>query len=813
MKRFNFWRSLFFSALAAMAFAACSDNDDDKGGSDEASITVNGKEAVALGVTAEAGAAVEASVVSSGAWTLAFEGGEQNWCVASAVTGNAGVSTVKFTADALPAGLEERSTTAVVTTMGEILGMPYPKIAKISIRQSASGAATPATNVAAVRALLKAMKPTQTKKPVTDELAAMSIVGVVGSDAEGGNMGDAFYIAVQDETPAKNSGLTLSNTQFSTLRPATGTVVSIPLAGAQVGTYGEVIQLTLSNDATVSSWAAGLVPEPVVVTPAELLDYESMVVKIENCYPTDNIGEAWYNTTSKGNVNFVTKDDEAFVGYMGSKASIGTTVVPAKMGSLIGIAGQFNGTKQVKPRTVADIQLTGEIPPIEYEKVTLVGLKTGYCEVEATIVAVYQKGLMLADGTGYTLVFNNAWDKQDSNPYIGDVNKKATVKGKVVEYNGLLQFSTFEEITVGEASDLKLPEPVVFDAAGLTAYEGDKKYEYVSLTGVLTITEEKNYNTYTVAVAGYSAKTVTLAYGLDAYYAGLATGDVIDVKGFAVGFDSKKINIMTREVAKNTTTPALTFTTKPEAFAGSAPESQKIAFTTQNIPADQVIDFTFAGDNADKFEVQGQDAASVTIKPVGNNDSKASYVATLVAKIGESVLAELGIKQNVIPTGNDTKGTFTSMAGMLPSETPKDNTAKYYAEKAKINGDATEIPVLKLGTGSYSGAFTTEAVGVTGNKKLSFYAAAWTGKTATLYVRINNGGTVAPGSVTLAANEGVANSSPYTITFNDDTEYFTLEVSDLTAASTITFATDAEFKGGVEDKKTGRALIAGIQIY
>lgn len=651
MKRFNFWRSLFFSALAVMAFAACSDNDDDKGGggAGEASVTVNGKEAVALGVTGEAGAAVEASIVSSGAWTLAFEG-EQSWCVASALAGNAGVSTVKFTADALPEGVEERSATAVVTTTGEIFGMPYNKTAKISIRQSASGKATPATNVAAVRALLKAMNPTQTKTPVTEALAAMSIVGVVGSDAEGGNMGDAFYIAVQDETPAKNSGLTLSNTQFSTLKPETGTVVSIPLTGAQVGTYGGVIQLTLSNDAVVSSWAAGLVPEPVVVAPAELLDYESMVVKVENCYPTDNIGEPWYNTTSKGSVNFVTKDGEAFVGYMGSKASIGTTVVPDKMGSLIGIAGQFNGTKQVKPRTEADIQLTGEIPPVEYEKVTLAELKAGNCEVEATIVAVYQKGLMLADGTGYTLVFNNAWDKQDSNPYIGDVNKKATVKGKVVDFNGLLQFSTPDEITIGAASDLVLPEPVAFDAAGLTAYESAKKYEYVSLTGVLSITEgtsgSNKYNSYTVAVAGYSAKTVTLAYGLDAYYAGLATGDVVDVKGFAVGFDASKINIMTREVAKNTTTPALTFTTTPKVFAGADFEPQVIGFTAQNIPDNQLINFSFTGDNADKFDVRGQDAASVTIKPVGNNATGAAYNATLVAKLGDVVLAEVAVAQN-----------------------------------------------------------------------------------------------------------------------------------------------------------------------
>ncbi|MDE7006290.1 MAG: hypothetical protein K2O82_07245, partial [Alistipes sp.] len=262
MKRFYFWRSLFFSALAVMAFAACSDKDDDNGGGAEASITVDGKGAVALGVTNVAGEqTAEVSVVSSGAWTLAFEQ-QQTWCTASVLSGNAGVTSLKFTAvEALPEGVSERSAFAVLSTSGLIYGVPYTKTAKISIRQSADGKATPETNVAAIRALLKAMKPTQTKQPVSEALAAMTITGVVGSDAEGGNMGDAFYIAVQDATPVKDAGLTLSNSQFSTLKPEAGTVISIPMAGAQVGTYGNVIQLTLNNDAAVSTWP-GDAPEP-----------------------------------------------------------------------------------------------------------------------------------------------------------------------------------------------------------------------------------------------------------------------------------------------------------------------------------------------------------------------------------------------------------------------------------------------------------------------------------------------------------------------------------------------------------------------
>lgn len=682
MKRFNFWRSLFFSALAVMAFAACSDKDDDNGGGAEASITVDGKGAVALGVTGAAGdQTAEVSVVSSGVWTLAFEQ-EQAWCTASVLSGNAGVTSVKFTAvEALPVGVSERSAFAVLSTSGLIYGVPYTKTAKISIRQSADGKATPETNVAAIRALLKAMKPTQTKQPVSEALAAMTITGVVGSDAEGGNMGDAFYIAVQDATPVKDAGLTLSNSQFSTLKPEAGTVISIPMAGAQVGTYGNVIQLTLNNDAAVSTWP-GDAPEPVVVTPAELLDYESMVVKIENCYPTDNYNEAWYNSSNKGNVNFMTFNDETFVGYMGSKATIGATIVPQKSGSLIGIAGQYNGTKQVKPRTAADIQLTGEIPAIEYTKAKINELKAGNYEVEATLVAVYQKGLLLADGTGYTLAFNNDWSKQDSNPYINDVNKTITVKGQVVEYNGLLQFSKFEA-EIGGASTLVLPEPVVFDAAALTAYDSDKKYEYVSLTGVLNIEAGSSYNTYTVEVAGYTAKKVTLAYGLDTYYAGLKSGDVVDIKGFAVGFDTSKINIMVREIAQNTTTPTLVFTTKPAVFDGNTPQQQKIEFVTKNLPEGALVEFLFEGANADKFAAPQQDNTSVTINAVGANDSGAPYVATLVAKIGSDKLAELAVEQDraVSATDKVLKAEFTTQEQLEAIGIPWSNANGFTGDK------------------------------------------------------------------------------------------------------------------------------------
>ncbi len=55
-----------------------------------------------------------------------------------------------------------------------------------------------------------------------------------------------------------------------------------------------------------------------------------------------------------------------------------------------------HGTSRVKPRTAADIPAYGEIPAIEYTKAKINELKAGNYEVEATLVAVYQKGLLFS---------------------------------------------------------------------------------------------------------------------------------------------------------------------------------------------------------------------------------------------------------------------------------------------------------------------------------------------------------------------------------------------------------------------------------
>lgn len=117
----------------------------------------------------------------------------------------------------------------------------------------------------------------------------------------------------------------------------------------------------------------------------------------------------------------------------------------------------------------------------------------------------------------------------------------------------------------------------------------------------------------------------------------------------------------------------------------------------------------------------------------------------------------------------------------------------YYKEKANING--TESDVVKIGTSSKPGSWTTPLAG--GETTLTFYAIAWKGTGSTpLTISIENGGSFEDGSnskeVTVTENAGAtgsATSSPYTITLKgDNSELTELKLKDTTSSTTITFS-------------------------
>ncbi len=152
---------------------------------------------------------------------------------------------------------------------------------------------------------------------------------------------------------------------------------------------------------------------------------------------------------------------------------------------------------------------------------------------------------------------------------------------------------------------------------------------------------------------------------------------------------------------------------------------------------------------------------------------------------------------------------YISQSMFIP--TASSTEFRYYPSNSTVNGEAATG--FKLGTSSLSGVFTSAAVGVEGTRTLSLYAVAWNGKSATLHIRVDGGGTVnGASSVAITASEGAAGGgNDYTFTDITDADRYTFTLEGLTAASTITFSTSAEF-AAVADADTGRAIVLGVQL-
>lgn len=102
---------------------------------------------------------------------------------------------------------------------------------------------------------------------------------------------------------------------------------------------------------------------------------------------------------------------------------------------------------------------------------------------------------------------------------------------------------------------------------------------------------------------------------------------------------------------------------------------------------------------------------------------------------------------------------------------------------ATVNG-VSNVKVYKLGTSSKVG--TATVVIPKGTKSVSFYGVSWKGKPASVQVLF---GETPLYTKELAANEGAANSSPYTITVTDSDHYTMALPETLTEDVTVTVTT------------------------
>ena len=134
-------------------------------------------------------------------------------------------------------------------------------------------------------------------------------------------------------------------------------------------------------------------------------------------------------------------------------------------------------------------------------------------------------------------------------------------------------------------------------------------------------------------------------------------------------------------------------------------------------------------------------------------------------------------------------------------ETPADFTSNVtwtsgsdgaYDEKANVNG-TSDVAVLKLGTSSKVGTSTLTLPA--GSTSLTFYAVSWKAKPSKIVFSVDG---KEVGSVEPAANDGLANQNPYTLTVTESDKY------------TITFDATSTVKVETSGSNT-RAALFGIQ--
>lgn len=411
---------------------------------------------------------------------------------------------------------------------------------------------------------------------------------------------------------------------------------------------------------------------------------------------------------------------------------------------------------------------------------------------EATVVGIYNKGFLMEDATGKLLVFTN----ETATVAIGT---KVKVDGTVTSYGGFKQFAAVKDasgqygpapvVTVLSTGTFTQPAAEKMDGAAMDAYLTAPAVKYVEYTGTLTISG----NYYNVEVEGASSAKGSIAYPIEGSVDASLNNQTVTVRGYAIGVSGKVyVNTMLVELEGEVSTePSLTVT--PESLSFAVAGGEKTITATLRNSTDAI---TAESDNA-QFTVAV--AGNVITVTAAANESTDNINGTITVKAG-ALSKTVSVMQSGKPTGIDTKGVYESMTCFLP--TADDSTNAAYM------GKVNDIDGLKLGTGSKAGVFTSSAVGVSGDATFSFYAVAWKAKTAKLYVAVD--GTVV-GSFDLSANDGATGNPPFTITFSDETDYYSINLSGLTANSTITLST-AESLSAASDKNSGRAVICGMQL-
>lgn len=642
------------------------------------------------------------------------------------------------------------------------------------------------------------------EQQVIDESKDYYFEAVVVTDKEGGNTtSNNLQLMTEGATTAKN-GITLYGSgvytnpadEGFTFKAGDKVKVTLKAGEARVTTYNKLYEVTGSQGASwvVVEKIGTATVTPVEIAPDQITDFQAMPISIKNV-TSPSTASTWNGTKT-----FTQNGVEVTVYTSQGAPWADQQFVAGATGTITGYAALYKGAAQVSPRSTKDIAdfMSGTTPEPDPD-VTPIGEITtaGTYKTEGTVVARGKMAYIIADNTGAMMVYH-----KDNERTVGE---KISISGEVTIYNAQStpQFSASAEVEVLSTGNSWSYNPAQKDGAAMDALlSGTPVCTEIAFQGNLAVSG----NYVNVTIPGASTAIGSVKYIDNSTVAAYDGKDVI-VKGYFVGTSSGKyVNVLPYSVeeANPSTDPQMTVDPASLSFAAAGGE-KSVTVTTRNADGCTI---EASSDNA-QFEVS---VSGTTVKVVAKeNTSESKIEGTLTVKLmkaGSAVVTKtVALSQSGVSSGSDTKGVYSSMDIFTCTEedTP---SASYSLKDSTFNGE--QASGVKLGTSSKSGYFTSQAVGVTGSKKLSFYAVAWKGKSATLYVRVNGGGSVTSDGTALVANDGATGNPPFTITVSDS-DYYTLDVTGLTASSTITISTSPNFTN--ESSSAPRAVVAGIQLY
>ena len=643
------------------------------------------------------------------------------------------------------------------------------------------------------------------EQQVIDESKDYYFEAVVVTDKEGGNTtSNNLQLMTEGATTAKN-GITLYGSgvytnpadEGFTFKAGDKVKVTLKAGEARVTTYNKLYEVTGSQGASwvVVEKIGTATVTPVEIAPDQITDFQAMPISIKNV-TSPSTASTWNGTKT-----FTQNGVEVTVYTSQGAPWADQQFVAGATGTITGYAALYKGAAQVSPRSTKDIAdfMSGTTPEPDPD-VTPIGEITtaGTYKTEGTVVARGKMAYIIADNTGAMMVYH-----KDNERTVGE---KISISGEVTLYNAQStpQFSASAEVEVLSTGNSWSYNPAQKDGAAMDALlSGTPVCTEIAFQGNLAVSG----NYVNVTIPGASTAIGSIKYIDNSTVAAYDGRDVL-VKGYFVGTSSSRyVNVLPYSVEETNPSTDPEMTVDPASLSFPAAGGEKsVTVTTRNADGCTI---EASADNA-KFSVSVSGTTVTVVAKENTSESKIEGTLTVkLMKSGSAVVTRtVALTQSGVSSGNDTKGTYTSMD--IFTSTKDDSPSASYTLGNSTTFNGMEASGVKLGTSSKSGYFTSQAVGVTGSKKLSFYAVAWKGKSATLYVRVNGGGSVTSDGTALVANDGATGNPPFTITVSDS-DYYTLDVTGLTASSTITISTSPNFTN--ESSSAPRAVVAGIQLY